>query len=564
MPKDNDWILNGIAYDSSLIRDYLSYQLSNQIGQYASRGKYCELMLNGIYKGIYLFQEKLKIDNNRINIKKIQSEDLSLPNLTGGYLIKTDKIEGGDLEAWSMPNYGGWRSSFVHEYPNSTDIKPVQHDYIKGVFERLANTSSDKNNSVEDGYPSVIDIPSFIDFMILNEFSGNVGGYQFSTFFHKERNGKLRAGPIWDFNLTYDNDLFLWGYDRSFPFGWQFDDGDNMGAKFWKDLFDDPVYNCYLSKRWQELTDFGMPLNAAKVIDFIDGTVLHISEAAARQEALWGTTAVFDQQISELKRFIVDRNSWIASQLTSTGYCLSVTQPALVISKINYHPLTEEGEVSSNYEFIEITNSSEIAVDLTGLYLGELGLTYQFPSGIFMGGNTSLYLANDAKSFEDRYGFTPFDEFTRSLSNESEKILLLDGYGNIIDEVTYSDKVPWPTQADGSGAYLELEDLTLDNNDGANWEGQFNSPIQRGILGELNTLQPVVSIFPNPSKEKFYITANGKIRLVSIWSVEGKSMGQYRFNSEKVELIMNDYKAGTYYIEIQTQMGRFLRRFIRD
>ena len=181
MPKDNDWILNGIAYDSSLIRDYLSYQLSNQIGQYASRGKYCEVMLNGIYNGIYLFQEKLKIDNDRINIKKIQPEDLSLPNLTGGYIIKTDKIEGTDLEAWSMPNYGGWRSSFVHEYPKSTDIKPAQHDYIKGEFERLANTSSDKYSSVEDGYPSVIDVPSFIDFMILNEFSGNVDGYQFST-----------------------------------------------------------------------------------------------------------------------------------------------------------------------------------------------------------------------------------------------------------------------------------------------------------------------------------------------------------------------------------------------
>ena len=66
MPKENDWILNGIAYDSSLIRDYLSYQLSNQIGQYASRGKYCEVMLNGNYEGIYLFQEKLKADDNRI------------------------------------------------------------------------------------------------------------------------------------------------------------------------------------------------------------------------------------------------------------------------------------------------------------------------------------------------------------------------------------------------------------------------------------------------------------------------------------------------------------------
>ena len=69
-----------------------------------------------------------------------------------------------------MPNYGGWESSFVHEYPKSTEINSVQHEYIKGVFERLANTSSNKNSSVEDGYPSVIDVPSFIDFMILNEF----------------------------------------------------------------------------------------------------------------------------------------------------------------------------------------------------------------------------------------------------------------------------------------------------------------------------------------------------------------------------------------------------------
>ena len=106
--------------------------------------------------------------------------------------------------------------------------------------------------------------------------------------------------------------------------------------------------------------------------------------------------------------------------------------------------------------------------------------------------------------------------------------------------------------------------LYVSNDDGANWEGQFSSLIQKGILGGLNTLQPVVSIFPNPSKEKFYITADGKIRLVNIWSIEGKSMGQYRFNSEKVELILNDYKAGTYYIEIQTEIGRFLRRLIRN
>ena len=564
MPKENDWILNGIAYDSSLIRDYLSYQLSNQIGQYASRGKYCEVMLNGNYEGIYLFQEKLKADDNRINIKKIQPEDLSLPNLTGGYITKTDKTEGADLAAWNMANYGGWESSFVHEYPKSTEIKPSQHQYIKGEFERLANTSGNKNSSLEDGYPSVIDVPSFIDFMILNEFAANVDGYQFSTFFHKDRNGKLRAGPIWDFNLTYGNDLFMWGYDRSFTYGWQFDDGGNMGAKFWKDLFDDPVYRCYLNKRWQELTDPGMPLNTLKVMDFINETVLHISEAADRQEALWGTTGIFDQQVSELKTFISDRNTWLSNQLTSTPSCSSIVQPELVITKINYHPLAEENEVSSDYEFIEITNFGDASVDLTGLYLGELGLTYQFPKGVVIRGNSSLYLASEAQSFEERYGFTPFDEFSRSLSNQGEKILLLDGYGNIIDEVSYSDEAPWPTEADGGGAYLAVKDFSLDNNDGANWEGQLSLPVYDNILGGLNIIQPLVSVFPNPAQEVLHITANGRIKSVNIWNIEGKRVGQYRFNRENVELILNSYRVGSYYLEIYTEKGRFLRRLIKN
>ena len=564
MPKENDWILNGIAYDSSLIRDYLSYQLSNQIGQYASRGKYCEVMLNGNYEGIYLLQEKLKADDNRINITKIQPEDLSLPNLTGGYITKTDKIEGTDLEAWSMPNYGGWQSTFVHEYPKSTEIKPSQHEYIKGEFERLANTSDNKNSSVADGYPSVIDVPSFIDFMILNEFSANVDGYQFSTFFHKDRNGKLRAGPIWDFNLTYGNDLFVWGFDRSFTYGWQFDDGGNMGAKFWKDLFDDPVYRCYLNKRWQELTDPGMPLNTLKVMDFINETVLHISEAADRQEALWGTVGIFDHQVSELKSFISERNTWLSNQLISTASCSSITQPALVITKINYHPYAEEDEVSSDYEFIEITNVSDVTVDLTGLYLGELGLTYQFPKGIFMRENTSLYLAGETKSFEERYGFTPFDEFTRSLSNKGEKIQLLDGYGNIIDEVSYSDEAPWSREADGEGAFLALKEVTLDNAEGSNWEAQVNLGSYEYLLGERNRTEPLVSVFPNPVQEVLHIAARGEIKAVYIWNIEGKCIGEYRFDNDKVLMTLNSYQAGIYYLEIYTEQGRFLRKLIKN
>ena len=133
MPKENDWILNGLAYDASYIRDFISYKLSNLTGNYASRGRYCEVVLNGDFQGIYVLQEKLKADDSRININKIKETQLTLPKLTGGYITKTDKIEGlENVAAWSMDNYGGYQSNFLHEHPKLTTIQPEQHEYIKG------------------------------------------------------------------------------------------------------------------------------------------------------------------------------------------------------------------------------------------------------------------------------------------------------------------------------------------------------------------------------------------------------------------------------------------------
>ena len=90
------------------------------------------------------------------------------------------------------------------------------------------------------------------------EIASNPDAYQFSTYFHKDRGGKLRAGPIWDYNLSFGNDLFIFGFDRSFFDVWQLD-FENRGAKFWRDLFQDDTFNCYLAKRWFELTAVNQP-----------------------------------------------------------------------------------------------------------------------------------------------------------------------------------------------------------------------------------------------------------------------------------------------------------------
>ncbi|HEY8933955.1 MAG TPA: CotH kinase family protein, partial [Cyclobacteriaceae bacterium] len=272
MPKENDWILNALAYDASMIRDYISYNLSRMIGEYAPRTQYCEVVVNGEYRGLYILMEKIKADGNRVDISKIKPTDNTLPDLTGGYITKADKVVGTDVLAWTMSSYIDVNDiNFIHEFPKPTDVTAPQNNYIKSVFEKLAETAN--NTSILNGYPSVIDIPSFVDFMLINELAANVDAYKFSTYFHKDKNAKLRAGPIWDFNLTYGNDLFFWGLDRSKTYLWQFDNGDNTGPKFWKDLFDNSQFKCYLAKRWKELTSTGQPLNLANLNTYIDETV---------------------------------------------------------------------------------------------------------------------------------------------------------------------------------------------------------------------------------------------------------------------------------------------------
>ena len=261
LPEDNDWILNGLVFEPSLMRNYLVYNLSRMIGEYASRTVYCELVLNGQYMGLYLLLEKVKQGNDRVNVTNIDNTDNSYPHITGGYITKADKTTGGDPVAWTMSSSLGTNDvAFIHSLPDPAVVTVKQNTYIKSEFEKLKTATASGNISFVDGYPSVIDIPSFIDYMIISEMSANSDAYQYSTYYHKDRNGKLRAGPVWDNDLTFGYDLFFWGLDRSKTNTWQFSNGDNEGPAFWKQLYNNPTFKCCLSKRWNSLIKPGNPL----------------------------------------------------------------------------------------------------------------------------------------------------------------------------------------------------------------------------------------------------------------------------------------------------------------
>ena len=550
MPAENDWILNPLAYDQTGMRDVLAYELSNQIGQYASRSQYCEVVLNGNYRGLYVFMEKIKVDKNRVNIEKMDETCNQSPEVTGGYIVQANRSDNDPL-AWSMQTYlfswwGPVYTEFIHHYPKHENITNTQNDYIHGVFLDLESVAHSYNTDITTGIPSVIDIPSFVDFMIMSEFTSNVDVYHLSTFFHKDRCGKLRAGPIWDYNLAFGYDAFG---NRSGYNVWQFDNQDNTGPRFWKDLFDTDEFRCYFAKRWFELTEEGMPLDYDRICNRIDEIDAVIAEAIGRDNQRWNQMPQHAQYVNNMKNWLQQRINWLNSHIGSSQGCSDVDLPPLVISKIHYHPQDWWSIDGDHLEFIEITNNGDAEVDLTGIYFRELGLTYQFPDGAHLAGRQAVVICSDSLLFSEYYHVTPFGQYMRKLDNKSENLVLADAWGNIIDQVHYSDSEPWPTEADGNGPFLQLKDLDSDNSLAENWTISYD------LTGIEEKPQVLTHLYPNPTSGMIHIALEGNAIHCQILDLMGNTLLETSPSNSAFDLDLNGWSSGVYLIKIQMVDG---------
>ena len=159
----------------------------------------------------------------------------------------------------------------------------------------------------------------------------------------------------------------------------------------------------------------------------------------------------------------------------------------LIISEINYHPFnptrSEEIEVSTDrddFEFIEFFNTGASAVDLTGIRF-ESGVNFTFPDNTILAAGKYLLLVRDREAFETRYGVSAVQiyEYTGRLSNDGEKLRVIDDTSDPIIDFTYNDQIPWPKVADGDGSSLILSGEAL--NDPSSWVASRN---QGGSPGE--------------------------------------------------------------------------------
>ncbi len=374
LPEEDDWILHAPYSDKTLMRNALIYKLSNDIGRYATRTKFCELILNGQYWGVYILMEKIKRDKNRVDIAKLNPDEVSGDDVTGGYIIKIDKEphKPGFESRYPPPRNRQREIKYQYDYPDANDIVPEQEQYIKGFIDDFEDLMfSDEYDDPETGFHRVVDVGSFVDFFLLNELSKNVDGYRLSTFLHKDKDsndGRLKMGPIWDFNLGFGNADYYAGW---LTHGWQVEfmlsdemnGGDTWQVPFyWERLMETPRFTKEIFKRWNALRTSA--LSTPRIFGIIDSLYTHIGEARIRNYKRWPVIGVrvwpnyfigetYDQEIDWMKQWIKDRADWMDDRIANYATTVaesesSITPKTFVLHQNSPNPFN--GSTRIDYE----------------------------------------------------------------------------------------------------------------------------------------------------------------------------------------------------------------------
>jgi hypothetical protein len=326
-PPGSDWVLQGPYTDKSLMRNFLAYQLSNDMGQYAVRTRFIELFLNtdngpiGLedYAGVYVFMEKIKISPDRVNITHVQRDAGSPAPITGGFIIKKDKF---DPEDQSFVTTRG--QILIYTDPNGSDLTQQEKDWIKSFFNSFeAALYGSKFSDPVNGYARFIDVDSFIDHHILVELAKNIDGFRLSTYMFIDNNGKLHMGPVWDYDLSFGNANYNDGWNST---GWYNRLLSDTDYPYWRRLFQDKAFRSRYANRWSDLRrDL---FSTERLLGTIDDHASLIDEPAARNFRRWpilGTYVwpnwfianTFQEEIAWMKGWLSDRLSWMDGQIAS-------------------------------------------------------------------------------------------------------------------------------------------------------------------------------------------------------------------------------------------------------
>ena len=382
MPAENDWVLHGPYSDKTLMRNVLSYHIGWQTGRYTPRTRWCELLINGEYMGLYVLVEKIKRDKNRVDIAKLNPQDTIGNELTGGYVFQIDRDDPGVDDGWNSPYTSN--VFFRYHHPRHNQLVQVQKDYLRNyIMEFEAAMASPQMSQVYEQY---VDVPSWIDYWIATEIFKHVDGYKLSFYMYKEKDsdgGKIHFGPLWDLNLAYGN--FDFGTESPAPSGWSW-----VWAywgylrPFWvASLSTIPEIQNLTKCRWEELRQEALHLGG--LLDFIDENAELIEEARIRNFERWPVLGVYvwpndyvgatyEDELNFLKTWLINRITWMDANMPGDCSAVTATEVPAGGLKLDAFPNPFTAEISFRFEHASWEKGEIALFDALGRMVGQMEL----------------------------------------------------------------------------------------------------------------------------------------------------------------------------------------------
>lgn len=320
MPKHKRWVLmthiRGFYYSNPI-----GYEMSRRTEsmEWAPSGRYVDLILNGTHKGCYFLAEQIKIDKNRVNITEMGMGDISGEALTGGYLLTYDVTYDERYKFKSM--YYDMPVMFKDPDPDPDDpeegpLPDEQFNYLQDYINNLEASLKDPARLAAHEYAEYIDVDTYIDQYLVWELAGR-WGWKYtpshtseftlprSVWFHKDRRGKLKAGPVWDF------DVYFMYYEEKFFCN---------KAQYYQELLSDPAFVARLKEKWPR---FKARLDAdGGMTAYLDSLYATARASALRDREMWAaiwrpTDPTPDEGYSEMRSYLENKIAWMDSAISA-------------------------------------------------------------------------------------------------------------------------------------------------------------------------------------------------------------------------------------------------------
>lgn len=344
LSADSDWVMRGPYTDKALIRDAFAYGLGRDMGIYAPRFAFAEVYVNldaqplaaADYQGVYLIVESVKNSSNRLDLKQLDEDDTTLPKITGGYIFK---FEWMAAEEPILPCTGPAATCWNYlEVVDPSPLNDPQRAWLTQHLQQFNDLLNSPNFAhPETGYSAWIDVDSWINQLIISELTREMDSYVRSAHFYKDRDTKIFAGPLWDFDLSFG----VGGYfNNNQTSGWQYQQTRSPQTNNWfARLLQDPVFVNRVKVRWQSLRR-GL-LSNAQLEARINSLATPLTNAAQRNFQKWPnlstrmlgpfitpTNPTWQGQVQFMRDWMFQRAAWLDSTAAWGGTTSPTPPPA--------------------------------------------------------------------------------------------------------------------------------------------------------------------------------------------------------------------------------------------